>query len=83
MVTPLYLIYDTDTNLPIANHIPTTTMEHPEIKYTCEVCGTPMVNADIKTEVIPHNNSSPMYFCTVGCYYLWADTLDEVEDEYH
>lgn len=54
-----------------------------EPTYTCEICNTPMVYTDIRHTYTPTDNSSPAYFCSIGCYYVWADSVPHADpDDY-
>lgn len=53
-----------------------------EPTYTCEVCNTPMVYTDIQHIQVPRDNTRPLYFCTAGCYYVWANGDDIHMDDY-
>jgi hypothetical protein len=57
-----------------------TSRIHTEPEYTCEVCGTPMVQSTIRHTYTPQDNTAPAYFCSIGCYYTWAEGA---HTEYH
>ena len=60
-----------------------TMTNNTEPRYTCEVCNAPTVEP-MHTH-IPMDNSAPMYFCSIGCYYIWAGETyysDYEDDEY-
>lgn len=53
-----------------------------EPTYTCEICDRAMVYSDIRHIQVPRDNTRPLYFCTVGCYYVWANGDDIHMDDY-
>lgn len=58
----------------------TTTTEEPP--YECTVCNVPMLATDIRHIHTPQDNSAPQYFCSIGCYYIWANDQYEDEEQY-
>jgi len=48
-----------------------------EPDYTCEVCNTGMTKDSIRHTHTPRDNSRPLYFCSIGCYYQWAEGMGD------
>jgi hypothetical protein len=44
--------------------------------YQCEYCTVYMAPQDVQYTV-EHGNDSPKYFCSMGCYYDWANDIQE------
>lgn len=44
-------------------------------EYECDVCNTPMLKETIRHSTL-HNNRQYV-FCSVGCYYTWAEGADD------
>ena len=42
--------------------------------YRCEYCTVYMVTEDVKY-IVEHGNLSPKHFCSMGCYYDWANDI--------
>ncbi len=47
-----------------------------EPDYECYTCGIGMDRKSIRHMHTPQDNSAPVYFCSIGCYYSWAEGAD-------